>query len=45
MFALKPGLYEQIKFLVSAQILDLYKVTLSEFAQIKRVLLAHVNAA
>ena len=41
----KPGLHEQIKEPEFAQILDSYEVTLTEIAQIKRVLFAHVNAA
>ena len=37
-------LHEQIKPPLIAQILDPYEVTQDEFAQIKRVLFAHVNA-
>ena len=43
--ALKPGLHEQIKHALFAQIFDPYEVTLKECAQINRVLFAHVNAA
>ena len=42
---IKPGLHEQIKSPEFAQILYPYEVSLTEIAQIKRVLFAHVNAA
>ena len=42
---LKPGLHEEIKHALFAQIFDPYEATLSECAQIRRVLFAHVNAA
>ena len=42
---IKPGLHEQIKHALFAQIFDPYEVTLLECAQIKRVLFAHVNEA
>ena len=42
---LKPRLHEQIKPPLIAQILDPYEVTPYEFALIKYVLFAHVNAA
>ena len=38
-------LHEQIKPSLIAQILDPYEVTPGEFAQIKYVLFAHVDAA
>ena len=41
---LRPCLHEQIKPSLVAQILDPYEVTPDEFAQIKRVVFAHVNA-
>ena len=37
-----PRLHAANKSILFAQILDPYEVTLSEFAQIKRVLFAHV---
>ena len=40
----RPRLHEQIKPPLIAQILDPYELTPDEFAQIKVVLLAHVNA-
>ena len=42
---LRPRLHEQIKPPLIAQILDPYEVTPDEFAQIRHVLFAHVNAA
>ena len=39
---LKLGTHGAIKSILFAQTFDLYEVTLSEFAQIKRVLFAHV---
>ena len=42
---LRPSLHEQIKHPLFVQILDQYEVTPDEFAQIKHVLFAHVNAA
>ena len=41
----RPRLHEQIKPPLIAQILGPYEVTPDEFAQIKVVLFAHVNAA
>ena len=41
----RPRLHEQIKPPLIALILDPYEVTLDEYAQIKLVLFAHVNAA
>ena len=41
---LHKGPQEQIKPPLIAQILDPYEVTLEEFAQIKVVIFAHVNA-
>ena len=41
----RPRLHKQIKPPLIAQILDPYEVTPDEFAQIKHVLFAHVNAA
>ena len=43
--ALRPRLHEQIKLSLFAQILDPYEITPDEFAQIKLVLFALVNAA
>ena len=43
--AIKPGLHEQIKHALFPQIFDPYEVTLLEYAQLKRVLFAHENAA
>ena len=42
---IRPRLHEQIKPPLIAQILDPYEVTPDEFAQIKYVLFAHVDAA
>ena len=42
---LKPGLHEQIKHALLAQILDPYEVALPEYAQIKRILFVHVCEA
>ena len=42
---LRPRLHEQTKPPLIAQILDPYEVTPDEFAQIKHILFAHVNAA
>ena len=41
----RPRLHEQIKPPLIAQIMDPYEVTPDEFAQIKLVLFADVNAA
>ena len=45
MLALRPRLHEQIKPPLIAQIPDPYEARLDEFAQIKYVLFALVNAA
>ena len=42
---LKPRTHEQIKYLKFEQVLDVYEVNLSGFAQINGILFAHVYKA